>query len=107
MSVEILGFSTVHLHGGSSTAMWESEGRPDNPGRLNDLRHIIYKSADTPYRTARRQLSLMLDKDILKQNIDGEALLWANGRLVKRAERRRDTDDDLRWCASGYQHSGC
>ena len=89
VSVEILGFSTVHLHGGRSTERWESEGKCHNPGRLNDLRHIIYKSADTPYRTARRHLSLMLDKDILKQNIDGEALLWAHGRLVKRAERRR------------------
>ena len=89
VSVEILGFSTVHLHGGGSTELWESEGRPENPGRLNDLRHIIYKSADTPYRTARRHLSLMLDKDILKQNIDGEALLWAHGRLVKRPEKRR------------------
>ncbi len=89
VSVEILGFTTVHLHGGRSTAAWEALGKPDNPGRLNDLRHIVYKSADTPYRNARRHLGLMLDRDILKQNIDGEALLWANQRLMKRPEQRR------------------
>ena len=89
VSVEILGFTTVHLHGGDSTERWEAAGKPDNPGRLNDLRHIIYKSADTPYRNSRRHLGLMLDKDILKQNIDGEALMWAHQRLLKRAEQRR------------------
>ena len=89
VSVEILGFTTVHLHGGDSTERWEAAGRPDNPGRLNDLRHIIYKSADTPYRNSRRHLGLMLDKDILKQNIDGEALMWAHQRLLKRPEQRR------------------
>jgi len=89
VSVEILGFTTVHLHGGRSTELWESRGKPENPGRLNDLRHIVYKSADTSYRSARRQLGLMLDKDILKQNIDGESLLWAHQRLLKRPEERR------------------
>lgn len=89
VSVEILGFSTAQLHGGRSTQQWERDGCPENPGRLNDLRHIIYKSADTPYRKARRHLGLMLDKDILKQNIDGEALLWAYSRLGKRPEKRR------------------
>jgi len=89
VSVEILGFTTVHLHGGQSTDLWTANGKPDNPGRLNDLRHIVYKSADTPYRSARRNLGLMLDKDILKQNIDGEALLWAHQRLMKRPEERR------------------
>lgn len=89
VSVEILGFTTVHLHGGSSTELWEAQGKPDNPGRLNDLRHMIYKSADTSYRSARRQLALMLDRDILKQNIDGEALLWAHQRLLKRPEQRK------------------
>ena len=89
VSVEILGFTTVHLHGGDSTERWEAAGRPDNPGRLNDLRHIIYKSADTPYRNSRRHLGLMLNKDILKQNIDGEALTWAHQRLLKRPEQRR------------------
>ncbi len=89
VSVEILGFTTVHLHGGSSTEKWEQAGKPDNPGRLNDLRHIVYKSADMPYRSARRYLGLMLDNDILKQNIDGEALLWAHQRLMRRPEERR------------------
>ena len=89
VTVEILGFTTVHLHGGRSTEHWEASGKPDNPGRLNDVRHIIYKSADTPYRNARRHLGLMLDKDILKQNIDGEALAWAYQRLMKRPEQRR------------------
>lgn len=89
VSVEILGFTTVHLHGGQSTDLWESRGRPANPGRLNDLRHIIYKSATTSYRSARQNLGLMLDKDILKQNIDGEALSWAYQRLLKRPEERR------------------
>ena len=89
VNVEILGFTTVHLHGGRSTELWEANGKPDDPGRLNDLRHIVYKSADTPYRNSRRQLGLMLDRDILKQNIDGEALLWAHKRLLKRPEQRR------------------
>jgi len=89
VSVEILGFTTVHLHGGSSTNRWEQQGKPANPGRLNDLRHIVYKSADMPYRSARRNLGLMLDKDILKQNIDGESLMWAYQRLMKRPEERR------------------
>lgn len=89
VSVEILGFTTVHLHGGRSTQAWEAAGKPQAPGRLNDVRHIVYKSADTPYRNARRHLGLMLDKDILKQNIDGEALQWASQRLLKRPEKRR------------------
>lgn len=89
VAVEILGFTTAHLHGGSSTERWEQQGKPDNPGRLNDLRHIVYKPADMPYRTARRNLALMLDKNLLKQNIDGEALLWAYQRLLKRPQERR------------------
>ncbi len=89
VSVEILGFTTVHLHGGQSTERWKAAGKSVNPGRLNDLRHIIYKSADMPYRSARRSLGLMLDRDILKQNIDGEALQWAYQRLMKRPEERR------------------
>lgn len=89
VSVEILGFTTVHLHGGQSTDLWTAQGMPDNPGRLNDLRHIVYKSADMPYRSARKNLGLMLDKDILKQNIDGEALMWAHERLMRRPEERR------------------
>ncbi len=89
VSVEILGFTTCHLHGGRSTEVWEQKGSPANPGRLNDLRHIVYKSADMPYRKARKNLGLMLDRDILKQNIDGEALTWASQRLLKRSEQRR------------------
>lgn len=89
VSVEILGFTTAHLHGGRSTEQWELQGKPENPGRLNDLRHIVYKSADTPYRLARKHLGLMLDKDLLKQNIDGEALMWAYQRLMKRSEDRK------------------
>lgn len=89
VSVEILGFTTCHLHGGRSTEVWKQKGSPANPGRLNDLRHIVYKSADTPYRKARKNLGLMLDRDILKQNIDGEALIWASQRLLKRPEQRR------------------
>jgi len=80
---------TCHLHGGRSTEVWEQKGSPANPGRLNDLRHIVYKSADMPYRKARKNLGLMLDRDILKQNIDGEALTWASQRLLKRSEQRR------------------
>ena len=89
VSVEILGFTTVHLHGGRSTDLWAAHGKPENPGRLNDLRHIVYKSADMPYRRARKNLGLMLDNDILKQNIDGEALMWAHQRLMRRPEERR------------------
>lgn len=89
VSVEILGFTTAALHGGRSTESWEEAGKPANPGRLNDLRHIIYKSAETPWRKARKQLGLMLNKDILKQNIDGEALLWAHSRLMQLSSQRR------------------
>lgn len=89
VSVEVLGFTTTELHGGRSTEAWERAGRPEQPGRLNDLRHIIYKSADVTYRRARRDLGLMLSRDVLKQNIDGESLLWAHARLQRRSEERR------------------
>jgi len=89
VAVEVLGFTTVELHGGRSTAAWEAAGRPAGPGRLNDVRHIVYKSADMPYRSARQRLALMLERDLLKQNIDGEALLWAASRLMKRPTERR------------------
>jgi len=89
VSVEILGFTTTELHGGQSVEHWLSSGGAANPGRLNGLRHIIYKSADVPYRTARKGLGLMLRGDILKQNIDGEALLWAHSRIVRRPEKRK------------------
>ena len=89
VAVEVLGFTTVELHGGRSAAAWEAAGRPLSPGRLNDLRHIVYKSADVPYRSARRSLALMLERDLLKQNIDGEALQWAASRLMRRPSERR------------------
>ena len=89
VKVEILGFTTREWKGGQSAKRWGYDGRPQSPGRLNDLRHIIYKQADTPWRKARRHLGLMLKDGILKENIDGEALLWARSRLLKRPERRR------------------
>jgi len=89
VSVEILGFTTTELHGGEQYDEWKREGAEQNPGRLNGLRHIVYKAADTPYRRARRGFGLMLHKDLLKQNIDGEALLWAYKRLQRRPERRK------------------
>ena len=89
VKVEILGFTTRMWKGGQSREAWINAGKPANPGRLNDLRHIIYKSADAPWRRARKSLGLMLREGILKENIDGEALLWAHNRLVQRTEQRR------------------
>jgi len=89
VATEILGFTTRGWKGGQSREQWLSEGRPPLPGRLNDLRHIIYKRADQPYRHARRSLGLMMREGLLKENIDGEALLWAHGRLLARPEERR------------------
>jgi cobaltochelatase CobT len=89
VKVEILGFTTRAWKGGQSRERWIAAGKPANPGRLNDLRHIIYKSADAPWRRARKSLGLMLREGILKENIDGEALLWAHGRLIARTEQRR------------------
>jgi cobaltochelatase CobT len=89
VSVEILGFTTRAWKGGQSREKWLREGKPTNPGRLNDLRHIIYKSADTPLRRARRNLGLMMREGLLKENIDGEALLWAHNRLIGRPEQRK------------------
>ncbi|HEX6410593.1 MAG TPA: cobaltochelatase subunit CobT [Sphingomicrobium sp.] len=86
---EVLGFTTRAWKGGQSREQWLADGRPPNPGRLNDLRHIIYKRADEPYRHARRHLGLMMREGLLKENIDGEALLWAHNRLIARAEERR------------------
>jgi len=86
---EVLGFTTRAWKGGQSRELWLSEGRPLNPGRLNDLRHIVYKRADEPYRHARRNLGLMMREGLLKENIDGEALLWAHNRLIARPEERR------------------
>ena len=89
VKVEILGFTTKAWKGGQSREKWLSSGKPANPGRLNDLRHIIYKSADQPWRRARRNLGLMMREGLLKENIDGEALIWAHNRLLARSEQRR------------------
>ncbi|MFU0506055.1 cobaltochelatase subunit CobT [Pseudaminobacter sp. NGMCC 1.201702] len=89
VSVEILGFTTRAWKGGQAREKWLKEGKPAGPGRLNDLRHIIYKSADTPWRRARRNLGLMMREGLLKENIDGEALLWAHNRLIARPEQRK------------------
>jgi len=86
---EILGFTTRAWKGGKARDLWMQNGRPADPGRLNDIRHIIYKSADAPMRRTRKNLGLMLKEGILKENIDGEALVWAHNRLVKRPEARK------------------
>jgi len=89
VKVEILGFTTRAWKGGQSRERWLAAGKSPGPGRLNDLRHIIYKSADAPWRRARKSLGLMLREGLLKENIDGEALLWAHNRLLARTEQRR------------------
>ncbi len=89
VKVEILGFTTRAWKGGQSRESWLSQGKPANPGRLNDLRHIIYKSADAPWRRARKNLGLMMREGLLKENIDGEALTWAHARLLARPEQRK------------------
>jgi cobaltochelatase CobT len=89
VKVEILGFTTRAWKGGQSREAWLAAGKPANPGRLNDLRHIVYKSADAPWRRARKNLGLMMREGLLKENIDGEALDWAHKRLLARTEQRR------------------
>ena len=89
VKVEILGFTTKKWKGGQAREAWLKADRPLNPGRLNDIYHIIYKSADTPWRRARRNLGLMMREGLLKENIDGEALLWAHQRLLVRSEERK------------------
>jgi cobaltochelatase CobT len=89
VKVEILGFTTRAWKGGQSREKWLGAGKPSGPGRLNDLRHIVYKSADAPWRRARKNLGLMLREGLLKENIDGEALVWAHDRLLARSEQRR------------------
>ena len=86
---EILGFTTKAWKGGKSREIWIKNGKPSNPGRLNDLRHIIYKSADSPWRRSKRNLGLLLKEGILKENVDGEALYWAYKRLLNRQEKRK------------------
>ncbi len=89
VKVEILGFTTKAWKGGESREQWVERGKPERPGRLNDLRHIVYKGADMPWRRGRKNLGLMLREGLLKENIDGEALLWAHSRLLARPELRR------------------
>jgi cobaltochelatase CobT len=89
VKVEILGFTTRAWKGGQAREAWLAAGKPPNPGRLNDLRHIIYKPADAPWRRAKRSLALMMREGLLKENIDGEALSWAHRRLLARPDRRR------------------
>ena len=89
VKVEILGFTTRQWKGGQSRERWLAAGKPRHPGRLNDLRHIIYKAAEEPWRRARRNLGLMMREGLLKENIDGEALAWAYRRLAGRPEQRR------------------
>ncbi|MFD2236660.1 cobaltochelatase subunit CobT [Aureimonas populi] len=89
VKVEVLGFTTRAWKGGQSREAWLKAGKPQRPGRLNDVRHIIYKSADAPWRRARRNLGLMMREGLLKENIDGEALLWAHNRLLARSEQRK------------------
>jgi len=89
VKVEILGFTTKNWKGGKSREKWNLEDKPANPGRLNDLRHIIYKSADKPWRQSKKNLGLMLKEGLLKENIDGEALLWAFKRIAIRKEERK------------------
>jgi cobaltochelatase CobT len=89
VKVEILGFTTKAWKGGQAREAWLAAGKPANPGRLNDLRHIVYKAADAPWRRAKRSLALMMREGLLKENIDGEALAWAHRRLQARPERRR------------------
>ncbi|WP_414973838.1 cobaltochelatase CobT-related protein, partial [Cereibacter sphaeroides] len=89
VKVEILGFTTRAWKGGQSREQWLAEGRPQSPGRLNDLRHIVYKNADAPWRRARENLGLMMKEGLLKENIDGEALEWAHKRMLMRPEARK------------------
>ena len=89
VKVEILGFTTQNWKGGKSREHWNVNGKPKNPGRLNELRHIIYKSADSPWRQTKNNLGLMLKEGLLKENIDGEAIQWACSRILKRKEERK------------------
>jgi len=89
VKTEILGFTTRAWKGGQSREKWLTDGRPSQPGRLNDVRHIVYKQADEPWRRAKKSLGLMMREGLLKENIDGEALLWAHQRLIGRSEDRK------------------
>ncbi len=89
VKTEVLGFTTKHWKGGESRKIWMDDGKPENPGRLNDIRHIIFKSADTPWRRGQKNFGLMLREGLLKENVDGEALIWAHDRLARRSEQRK------------------
>jgi cobaltochelatase CobT len=89
VKTEILGFTTKHWKGGDSKKLWNIRGSGSNPGRLNDIRHIIYKSADNSWRRSRRYFGAMLREGLLKENVDGEALAWSHERLIKRSEERK------------------
>ena len=89
VKTEVLGFTTKQWKGGESRKMWMENGKPENPGRLNDIRHIVFKSADTPWRRGQKNFGLMLREGLLKENVDGEALIWAHDRLARRAEQRK------------------
>jgi cobaltochelatase CobT len=89
VKVEIVGFTTRAWKGGQAREKWIADGKPPHPGRLNDLRHIVYKAADEPWRRARRSLGLMMREGLLKENIDGEALMWAHNRMIGRPEQRK------------------
>ncbi len=101
VKVEILGFTTKNWKGGQSREFWNKEGKPKTPGRLNDLRHIIYKAADTHWRQAKNNLGLMLKEGLLKENIDGEAISWAFSRIQKKKRRKKNTYGHLRWSPCG------
>ena len=89
VKTEVLGFTTKQRKGGESRKKWMEDGKPDNPGRLNDIRHIIFKSAETPWRRGQKNFGLMLREGLLKENVDGEALIWAHDRLARRQEQRK------------------
>ena len=89
VKTEVLGFTTKQWKGGESRKLWMENGKPENPGRLNDIRHIIFKSADTPWRRGQKNFGLMLREGLLKENVDGEALIWAHDRLARRVEQRK------------------
>ena len=95
VKTEILGFTTRAWKGGQSREKWLADGRPPKPGRLNDLRHIVYKQADAPWRRARKNLGLMMREGLLKENIDGEALLWAHQRLARAQRGSPHPDGDF------------
>ena len=89
VKTEVLGFTTKQWKGGESRKLWMEDGKPENPGRLNDIRHIIFKSADTPWMRGQKNFGLMLREGLLKENVDGEALIWAHDRLARRTEQRK------------------